>query len=381
MPPRWTAVRRAWTDARAGGWSGGWPHHQSALFLGFCGVGALFAVTSGMFSRWVPTGSAVLIVMVAGYFLQLRYLLLLYAVLVPCIAASGLLRAGTVDPLTPGVVVVVVLTAVLMAFFVRTREVLGVQGNTGQSMLVDLRDRLRAQAVPARMPDGIRMEVAQRSANGEGFSGDFVLSAVRPSADRARELGSHDADWPGALEVAVVDVSGKGQAVGVRALVLSGGLSGLMAGYRVPEFLPAANAYLLRQEWDEGFATAVHLVLDPRTGDFSVRSAGHPPPVQHQSGSGRWQVVQTTPEPALGLLAGGRYAEVTGRLQRGDALVVYTDGVVENRGRDLSYGVDRLTGQLVRHVRRGYPGAAGAGVDAPRGSGDDDRTVVVIWRE
>jgi len=150
------------------------------------------------------------------------------------------------------------------------------------------------------------MEVEQRSANGEGFSGDFVLSVVRPSTDRARELGPHDADWPGALEVTVVDVSGKGQAAGTRALLLSGGLSGLLAGRRVPEFLPAANAYLLRQEWDEGFATAVHLVLDPRTGDLSVRSAGHPPPVQHQSGSGRWQVLQTTPEPALGLLAGGR---------------------------------------------------------------------------
>lgn len=372
--------RARWSGGWPGGWTGGWPRNQPSVFLVFAGLSVLFAVASGVFTTWVPAASAVLLIMLGGYFLQLRYLLLFYGVLIPCLAASAVLR-GPDNRITPGVLVVLVLTGLLMAFFVRTREVLGVQGNTGQAMLVDLRDRLRAQSLPARLPDGVRMEVAQRSANGEGFSGDFVLSAVRPAAPPPGRRAGRRPEWPGALEVAVVDVSGKGQAAGTRALLLSGGLSGLMAGARVAEFLPAANAYLLRQEWAEGFATAVHLVLDPCTGDFSVRCAGHPPPVQHQAGLGRWHVLATTPEPALGLLADGEYAAVTGRLQRGDALVVYSDGVVENRGQDLSYGVDRLTGQLARHVRRGYAGAAEAGVDAPRGSGDDDRTVVVIWRE
>jgi hypothetical protein len=361
------------------GWMGGWVANQPAVFLVFAGLTILYGVGSGMWSRWIPTAMAVLLIMLAAYFLQLRYLLLLYAVLVPSIALSLVIRE---DSVAPGALLLVVLTAGLMALFVRTREVLGVQGNTGQAMLVDLRDRLRAQSMPTRMPQGVRMEVAQRSANGEGFSGDFVLSAVRPTAGTASTLGTTPSlDWPGALEVAVVDVSGKGQAAGTRALLLSGGLSGLMAGTRAEEFLPAANAYLLRQEWSEGFATAVHVVLDPCTGAFVVRCAGHPPPVQHQAGSGRWRVMSTVPEPALGLMANGDYAPVTGRLERGDALVVYTDGVVEARGRDLSYGVDRLTGQLARHVRKGYRGAAAAGVDAPKGNGDDDRTVVVLWRE
>lgn len=361
------------------GWMGGWVANQPAVFLVFAGMSILYGVGSGMWPSWIPTAMAVLLIMLAAYFLQLRYLLLLYGVLVPSIALSLVMREDTA---APGALLLVALTGLLMALFVRTREVLGVQGNTGQAMLVDLRDRLRAQSTPARMPQGVRMEVAQRSANGEGFSGDFVLSAVRPTADRAPRLGAPTAlDWPGALEVAVVDVSGKGQAAGTRALLLSGGLSGLMAGPRAEEFLPAANAYLLRQEWSEGFATAVHVVLDPCTGAFVVRCAGHPPPVQHQAGSGRWRVLSTTPEPALGLLANGEYGPVTGRLERGDALVVYTDGVVEARGRDLSYGVDRLTGQLARHVRKGYRGAAAAGVDAPKGNGDDDRTVVVLWRE
>lgn len=359
------------------GWGGQRYRGQRSLLLTFVLLAAVYGVVSGTYEAWFPAASAVLLIMLAGYVMQLRYLLLFYLVLIPAVALSAYLRAAS--DLPPGVIVLLILAAALMGAFVRRREVLGVQGNTGQAMLVDLRDQLRAQARPARLPAGVGMEVAQRSANGEGFSGDFVLSGVRPTADQ-RQDGAGPTDWPGALEVAVVDVSGKGQAAGTRALLLSGGLSGLMAGVRCEEFLSAANAYLLRQGWTEGFATALHVVLDPVTGHYSVRSAGHPGPVRHQVGSGRWTVVQTTPEPALGLLASVDYREVRGHLDHGDALVVFTDGVVEARGRDLAYGIDRLTGHLARHVRRGYAGAAEAVVDT-LAVNDDDRTVVVLWRD
>lgn len=364
------------TRSRIGAGSGS--TRQVAVFLAFGAATVLFGLLSGVYPRIVPASMAVLLMLLAAYVLRLRYLLWYYAVLLPALLVSFVLRE---DRVPPGVLIVLVATAALMTSFVRTREVLGVQGNTGQAMLVDLRDRLRAQSMPARLPDGLRLEVAQRSANGEGFSGDFVLSAVRPQSRVASTGGHGTTEWPGALELAVVDVSGNGQAAGSRALLLSGGLSGLLAGSRTEEFLPAANAYLLRQDWGEGFATALHVVLDPCTGDFAVRSAGHPPPVQYQAGSGRWRVLAIAPETALGLLPDVGYAPVTGRLQLGDALVVYTDGVVEARGRDLSYGVDRLTGQLARHIRHGYRGAAVAGVDSPHGGDDDDRTVVVVWRE
>jgi len=42
------------------------------VFLVLSGVSVLFAVTSGVFSRWVPTATAVLLIMLAGYLLQLR---------------------------------------------------------------------------------------------------------------------------------------------------------------------------------------------------------------------------------------------------------------------------------------------------------------------
>jgi serine phosphatase RsbU (regulator of sigma subunit) len=80
------------------------------------------------------------------------------------------------------------------------------------------------------------------------------------------------------LEVALVDVSGKGLDAGTRALLLSGAFGGLLGSVLPGEFLPACNAYLRRGPAAEGFVTAVHLALDLTTGGFVVASAGHPPP-------------------------------------------------------------------------------------------------------
>ena len=50
------------------------------------------------------------------------------------------------------------------------------------------------------------------------------------------------------------------------------------------EFLEAADAYLRRQRWEDGFATAVHLALDLDTGSYVLGSAGHPPAAHYLAG-------------------------------------------------------------------------------------------------
>ena len=110
--------------------------------------------------------------------------------------------------------------------------------------------------------------------------------------------------WPGApsddkFELVVVDVSGKGVEAGSRSLFLSGAFNGIVSALPGEQFLPAANDYLMGQNWGEGFATAIHLHLDLATGDFELRKAGHPPAVWLHAGSGRWSVLNSD-GPALG---------------------------------------------------------------------------------
>ena len=89
------------------------------------------------------------------------------------------------------------------------------------------------------------------------------------------------------MELALVDVSGKGVDAGTRALMLSGALGGLLGAVPPQRFLESANEYLLRQEWGEGFATALHLTVELATGRYRLSTAGHPPAVHYVGGTGR----------------------------------------------------------------------------------------------
>ncbi len=282
-------------------------------------------------------------------------LLMLVATLV--VSTTGV-DARTV--ITVAVMFVIGLFVLLMSF---RRSRLGVAGMRGESMFVDLRDRILNQGGIPALPDDWHAESALTSAGGTLFAGDFIV-AGRPAPDR--------------LEVVVVDVSGKGEQAGTRALLLSGAFGGLLGALPPAQFLPAANDYLLRQNWAEGFATAIHLSVHLDTGAFEIRSAGHPPAVHRAAGAGQWRIVDSE-GPVLGLIPGAEFAAVSGVLRRGDAVMLYTDGMVEEPRRDIDLGIDRLLGQAESLLRGDFTGAAKRLV-AALGSKDDDRALVVVAR-
>jgi hypothetical protein len=251
---------------------------------------------------------------------------------------------------------------ILVSSFRRTR--LGVAGSRGESMLVDLRERIARQSQMPVLSRDWYTEAVMRSAGGSSFAGDFIVASTSP--DRRN------------LEVAVVDVSGKGEQAGTRSLLLSGAFGGLLGALPPEQFLPAANDYLLRQDWSEGFATAVHLSLDLDSGRFELRSAGHPPAVQLLAGSGRW-VIHECEGPVLGLMARATFSVTTGTLNYGDALLMYTDGLVETPERDISLGIDRLLGQGERMLRTGFENGARRLIDELE-SMSDDRALFLLHR-
>jgi serine phosphatase RsbU (regulator of sigma subunit) len=256
------------------------------------------------------------------------------------------------------------LVMIIMFWVATSRARLGVQGNLGESMLVDLRDRLRTQGELPELPEGWGAELSVLSAYGDSFSGDFLVTSK--TGDR--------------LELSLVDVSGKGIAAGTRSLLLSGAFGGLLGSMPVDEFLPAANSYLLRQHWDEGFATVAHAMIDLGTGEFSLGSAGHPPAVRFSAGSGRWEVLEGEEGPVLGVTEGLAFPRIRGVLGRGDALLLYTDGVIETRNRDLRDGIDRMLGTAERMIGKGFEGMAAKMCAAARAGETDDRAAVLVWR-
>jgi len=313
--------------------------------------------------EWVPPSAFVLLVVVGVFLLRLRPLVVLGGVVLVCAWSLWWWGAPTA---IPGVLVVISVAVLASIAFARDRERLGLQGAPGDLMLVDLRDRLAAHGRVPPLPDGWRVDSEIRSAHADGFSGDFMVAGTRSGGT--------------ALEIVLVDVSGKGLGAGVRSLQLSGAFGGLLTALPREDFLAAANTYLLAQAWEEGFATAVHVAIDLVSGDFWVSSAGHPPAVQRHAGSGQLELLDTLGSPALGVVADIRCESRAGRLQRGDTLLLYTDGVVEVPGGDLDQGIDRLMGVADRVLSPGR-GTAAAVLAGVRAGDDDDRAVVLVHRD
>lgn len=310
-----------------------------------------------------PSSYQVIPLLGGGLLLRTRAMRLLLLV-VALSVTYDLIRLG-LGVVRPGALVVVLVTAVVTYEFARSRQETGLAGATGDTFVVELRERLQQQGELPTLPPGWAGEQVLCPAGGGPFAGDFVVSSRTDGGRR--------------LELALVDVSGKGLEAGTRALLLSGALGGLLGSLRPEEFLPAANRYLDRQAWDEGFATAVHLVLDLHDGSFAVESAGHPPVAHFDAGSGRWTLLAAE-GMALGLVPAVSYDAVTGRLNTGDALLLYTDGLVEIAGRDLAVGIDKLLGEAERLVPQGFEGGADLLVQRVAGDSSDDRGLVLLWR-
>jgi hypothetical protein len=320
-------------------------------------------VSAYLWPSYVPLTALVLPLLFGSLFLGPRELP--WFVVLDLVVVVLLLPSRTQITVLTGVAVIVLFVAgfiILLTSFRRSR--LGVGGSQGESMLVDLRDRIQGQGGIPVLPEGWQAESALRSAGGTPFAGDFVVAA-RP----------HDGDR---LEVAVVDVSGKGAGAGTRALLLSGAFGGLIAALPPEDFLGAANDYLLQQNWEEGFATAIHLSVDLCSGDFEIRSAGHPPAAQRAAGSGRWSV-HPSEGPALGLVADAEFPAVRGRIRSGDAILLYTDGMVESPSRDIGLGIDRMLGQAEVLLRGSFEDGARRLIDQ-LGSRIDDRALLLIHR-
>jgi len=311
---------------------------------------------------WFSPGVMILPILAGGLLLRVRALRILFGVVALTIAYDTWdNRAGA------GIIATIVVTAAFADVLARTREKLGMQGLRADKMLLELRDRIRAQGKLPRLPDGWGSAAVLRPAGGASFGGDFVVSASDGKT----------------LEVALVDVSGKGLDAGTRALLLSGAFGGLLGSVPREGFLTTCNSYMHRGSGAEGFVTAVHLALDLATGEYVVASAGHPPAVHYDAASGTWLITQAR-GIVLGVVEDPRFVPEQGVLRPGDALLLYTDGLVEAPGRDIDTGIDQLLAEAQRQFASGFrTGAAALVQTMQEGSGagnSDDCALVLIWR-
>jgi hypothetical protein len=321
------------------------------------GVLVLSVVLLGVGKRvgldYVPVALTVP-VLIGGWRLPRRSLLALGGVvgvvLLVHLAANPDLRSS----IAAGIVVIVLLLSLRYA---RLRESWGMGMRTGMALLLTLRDQVRSQGEPPPMDAGWAMGRGLRSAGDAAFRGDFTLA-------------THD----GALvQAMVVDVSGHGLDVAPRAVQLAGAFGGLLRVSSPEATLAACNTYVVRQEWDHDYATAVHAILDQRTGRVELRCAGHPPPRVRRA-DGTWEDVMVR-GVALGLMPAATYGATSVTLGPGDTVVLVSDGALDERSdepwRPVEHAVERWWAD-------GAPSGTTLHPAAP--SATDDQTIIAVAR-
>jgi sigma-B regulation protein RsbU (phosphoserine phosphatase) len=149
----------------------------------------------------------------------------------------------------------------------------------------------------------------------------------------AREVGGDLFDFflldPGHLGFVIGDVSGKGVPAALFMAVTRTLLKATAQHRASPgECLTYMNATLAEENRSGMFVTLFYGVLDTSSGELQFANAGHNPPYLI-SKDRQCQAVREKSGPMLGLLEGLEYRTLTRRMEPGQSLLLYTDGVTE----------------------------------------------------
>jgi anti-sigma regulatory factor (Ser/Thr protein kinase) len=98
---------------------------------------------------------------------------------------------------------------------------------------------------------------------------------------------------------------------------------------------------LLLDAGSDHMATMIYGVLDTESGELRLVNAGHPPPLLIEP-AGTARFLEGGNGPPVGALATAGYVEACTVLAPGATLLLYTDGLVEDRATPLEEGLARL---------------------------------------
>lgn len=156
--------------------------------------------------------------------------------------------------------------------------------------------------------------------------------------------------------LAIFDAMGHGLAAsGLSSFAVSAYRSARRRGLGLAETYAEMDAAIARQAPHQ-HVTSVLAELDLDTGSLRWVNAGHPPPLVLREGK-VVKVLDVEPRTPLGMSFETDPATVTEEtLQRGDMVLLYTDGLPEARLPDGEFfGLDRLAEFIERQAASGYP--------------------------
>lgn len=165
--------------------------------------------------------------------------------------------------------------------------------------------------------------------------------------------------------VIIADVSGKGISAALYMAKLSSEVRFHSAGKTdAAEIVRRVNKAMVKELTDGMFITMLLIVLNTKTGEIQMASAGHSGPVVRRS-NGQSLALQVPENQPLGMPNYGGFEQSTFRIVPGEVVVMFTDGVSEgmNRNQQL-FGEPRIHEAVGKAVDATPSGVKEAVLDA-----------------
>ena len=239
----------------------------------------------------------------------------------------------------------------------------------GSDRELQLARRIQQSFLPTEFPARRRLDVHATNLPSKEVSGDFY--DVVPVGDDGYLL-------------AVADVSGKGVPAALLSSMLQASLrTQAPAGIRLPAMMESVNTLVCQRAATGQFATFFLAAASERDMTLRYTNAGHNFPILFRARGGRSTL--ETGGLVVGMMEPVRYEEGCVRLEPGDRLIIYSDGVTEAARADGEmFGEERLTA-LVESLPAGLAARALVervlgGVQAFLGEAEagDDITVMAL---
>ena len=236
---------------------------------------------------------------------------------------------------------------------------------------LDVASQMQQSILPTEFPSSDRFELYGGMEPARNVGGDFF--AVQPL-----DLG--------ALGLAIADVSDKGVPAALFMMSARTLLRGSSIGLRDPgPVMNEVNNLISADNAAAMFVTLLYATYNPESGDFRYSNGGHNPPIVVRA-DGAATPLPPTRGIALGLMPDLPYEEDSIRLEPGDSIVMYTDGVTEAMdAAGEEFGMERLQdvfqGQPLTNVQTATESIFAAvhafSQDVPQ---TDDITIMILRR-
>jgi len=186
------------------------------------------------------------------------------------------------------------------------------------------------------------------------------------------------------IVIVIADVSGHGVGAGILSAMTKSALhTELHHNTATAELLFNLNNAVYQITDKKMFVSFAYLLLDKRTMTAHVATAGHPPIFLVQKSDGAIVEIRT-PNLALAVQPSTQYTEQAVRFNRGDVLILYTDGITEaTNDKGEQFGADRLK-ELISDTERASSEAVSNSILASvrtftvNKEFADDATIVVV---